>query len=72
MPEGSITEEGVRTNINVGIQYIESWLRGRGTAPIHNLMEDTATAGISRAQLWKWIRHPKGMLDDGRKVTVEL
>jgi malate synthase len=72
VPEGPITEEGVRTNINVGIQYIESWLRGRGAAPIHNLMEDAATAEISRAQLWQWIRHPKGVLDDGRKVTVEL
>lgn len=72
VPEGSITEQGVRTNINVGIQYIESWLQGRGAAPIHNLMEDAATAEISRAQLWQWIRHPKGILDDGRKVTLEL
>lgn len=72
VPEGSITEEGVRTNINVGIQYIESWLRGRGAAPIHNLMEDAATAEISRAQLWQWIRHPEGILTDGRKVTLEL
>ncbi|WP_449539370.1 malate synthase A [Ferdinandcohnia sp. Marseille-Q9671] len=72
VPEGSITEQGVRTNINVGIQYIESWLRGRGAAPIHHLMEDAATAEISRAQLWQWIRHPKGILEDGRKVTIEL
>ncbi|MFS0864084.1 malate synthase A [Fredinandcohnia sp. 179-A 10B2 NHS] len=72
IPEGSITEQGVRTNINVGIQYIESWLQGRGAAPIHNLMEDAATAEISRAQIWQWIRHPKGVLDDGRKVTLEL
>ncbi|WP_027409004.1 malate synthase A [Anoxybacteroides tepidamans] len=72
VPTGPITEEGVRTNINVGIQYIESWLRGRGAAPIHHLMEDAATAEISRAQLWQWIRHPKGVLDDGRKVTEEL
>ena len=57
-------------NINVGIQYIASWLCGRGAVPLHNLMEDAATAEISRAQLWQWIRHPKGVLDDGRKVTV--
>ncbi|MFT4414848.1 malate synthase A [Fredinandcohnia humi] len=72
VPEGKITEQGVRTNINIGIYYIESWLRGRGAAPIHNLMEDAATAEISRAQLWQWIRHPKGVLEDGRKVTLEL
>lgn len=72
VPGGTITEEGVRTNINVGIQYVASWLAGRGAAPIHNLMEDAATAEISRAQLWQWIRHPKGVLADGRKVTVEM
>ncbi|ULT57441.1 malate synthase A [Neobacillus drentensis] len=72
VPNGTITEEGVRTNINVGIQYVASWLNGRGAAPIHNLMEDAATAEISRAQLWQWIRHPKGSLDDGRKVTAEM
>jgi len=72
VPEGTITEQGVRMNINVGIQYVASWLNGRGAAPIHNLMEDAATAEISRAQLWQWIRHPKGVLDDGRKVTVEM
>ncbi|NDI33577.1 malate synthase A [Chengkuizengella sediminis] len=72
VPEGKITEAGVRTNINVGIQYIESWLSGNGAAPIHNLMEDAATAEISRAQLWQWIRHPKGILNDGRKLTLEL
>lgn len=72
VPGGKITEEGVRVNINVGIQYVASWLTGRGAAPIHNLMEDAATAEISRAQLWQWIRHPKGVLSDGRKVTVEM
>jgi malate synthase len=72
IPGGTITEEGVRININVGIQYVESWLSGKGAAPIHNLMEDAATAEISRAQLWQWIRHPKGVLDDGRKVNVEM
>ncbi|OCA82681.1 malate synthase A [Pradoshia sp. D12] len=72
VPEGSITEQGVRTNINVGIQYIESWLNGRGAAPINNLMEDAATAEISRAQVWQWLRHPKGVLDDGRKIDMEM
>jgi malate synthase len=72
VPGGKITEEGVRININVGIQYIASWLSGRGAAPIHHLMEDAATAEISRAQLWQWIRHPKGVLTDGRKVNIEM
>ncbi|WP_413304253.1 malate synthase A [Bacillus sp. 1P10SD] len=72
VPGGTITEEGVRTNINVGIQYVASWLSGRGAAPIYNLMEDAATAEISRAQLWQWIRHLKGILKDGRKVTFEM
>ena len=72
VPKGTITEAGVRMNINVGIQYVASWLCGRGAVPLHNLMEDAATAEISRAQLWQWIRHPKGVLDDGRKVTAEM
>jgi malate synthase len=72
VPEGTITEAGLRTNISVGIQYLESWLRGQGCVPINNLMEDAATAEISRAQVWQWIRHPRGILNDGRKVTVEL
>lgn len=72
VPEGSITESGLRTNVSVGIQYIEAWLRGYGAVPIFNLMEDAATAEISRAQVWQWIRHPKGILDDGRKVTKEM
>ena len=72
VPKGTITEAGVRMNINVGIQYVASWLCGRGAVPLHHLMEDAATAEISRAQLWQWIRHPKGILDDGRKVTAEM
>ncbi|WP_338471597.1 malate synthase A [Niallia sp. XMNu-256] len=72
VPKGTITEVGVRMNINVGIQYIAAWLCGRGAVPINNLMEDAATAEISRAQLWQWIRHPEGKLDDGRKVTLEM
>ncbi|WP_087972649.1 malate synthase A [Oceanobacillus rekensis] len=72
VPEGDITEEGLRTNINVGIQYTAAWLSGSGAVPINNLMEDAATAEISRAQVWQWIRHPKGMLSDGREVTINL
>ena len=72
VPKGRITEAGVRTNISAGIRYLASWLSGRGAAPIDHLMEDAATAEISRAQLWQWIRHPKGVLDDGRKVTAEM
>ncbi len=72
VPEGSITEQGLRSNISVGIQYIASWLSGNGAAPINHLMEDAATAEISRSQVWQWIRHPKGVLEDGRKVDVSL
>lgn len=72
VPKGIITEAGVRQNIRVGILYLESWLSGRGAAPIDHLMEDAATAEISRAQLWQWIRHPQGVLDDGRKVSIEM
>jgi malate synthase len=71
-PEKPITEAGLRMNINVGIHYLGSWLAGNGCVPIHNLMEDAATAEISRSQVWQWIRSPKGVLEDGRKVTVEL
>ncbi|MGI9058908.1 MAG: malate synthase A [Ktedonobacteraceae bacterium] len=72
VPGGTITEAGLRTNINVSLQYMESWLRGSGCVPINNLMEDAATVEISRAQIWQWIRHPRGILTDGRKVTVDL
>jgi len=71
IPKGTITEGGVRKNINVGILYIESWLRGNGAAAIYNLMEDAATAEISRTQLWQWIKH-KAKLDDGREITYEF
>jgi malate synthase len=71
-PERPITENGLRTNINIGIQYLGSWLAGSGCVPIFNLMEDAATAEISRSQIWQWINSPKGILDDGRKVDVEL
>ncbi|PRC92280.1 malate synthase A [Solimicrobium silvestre] len=68
-PETPITEAGLRYNINVGIHYLGAWLAGNGCVPIHNLMEDAATAEISRSQVWQWIRSTKGVLDDGRKVT---
>lgn len=71
-PEAPITEDGLRYNINVGIHYLGAWLAGNGCVPIHNLMEDAATAEISRSQVWQWIRSPKGVLDDGRKVTAEM
>jgi malate synthase len=71
-PTAPITEAGVRNNISVGIQYLGAWLAGNGCVPVFNLMEDAATAEISRSQIWQWIRSPKGVLDDGRKVTVEL
>ena len=71
-PQGPITEDGLRANINIGIQYIGAWIAGTGCVPIFNLMEDAATAEISRAQIWHWIRSPLGVLDDGRKVTREL
>jgi len=68
---GAITEEGLRANVNIGIQYISSWLRGNGAAGIYGLMEDAATAEISRAQVWQWIHHDRA-LDDGREVTPDL
>jgi malate synthase len=71
-PEAPITEAGLAMNINVGIHYLGSWLTGNGCVPIHNLMEDAATAEISRSQVWQWIRSPKGVLDNGTKVTAEL
>ena len=71
-PTRPITEEGLRNNISVGIQYIGAWLAGNGCVPVFHLMEDAATAEISRSQLWQWIRSPKGVLADGRKVTREL
>ena len=71
VPTGDITEEGLRWNIDVGVQYLEAWLRGSGCVPIYNLMEDAATAEICRSQVWQWVRHGAKM-NDGRKVTAEL
>jgi malate synthase len=71
IPEGPVTEKGLRQNVNVGILYLESWLGGSGAVPLYNLMEDAATAEISRTQLWQWIRHG-ARLDDGRVVSADL
>ena len=68
---GEITEEGLRSDVNVGIQYISSWLRGNGAAGIYGLMEDAATAEIARSQVWQWAHHG-AELSDGRTVTKEL
>ena len=71
VPNGTITEAGLRNNISVGIQYTEAWLRGNGAVAINNLMEDAATAEISRSQVWQWLHHG-GVLNDGRKIDHDL
>jgi malate synthase len=71
VPEGTITEAGVRQNVAVGLGYVEAWLRGIGCVPLFNLMEDAATAEISRAQLWQWVHH-HAVMEDGLPVTVEM
>ena len=70
VPQGEITEAGLRGCIRVGVQYLESWLRGNGCVPLYHLMEDAATAEICRAQLWQWLRHG-ARTSDGQAVTVE-
>jgi len=70
--EGKITEQGLKWNIDVGLQYLESWLRGSGCVPIYNLMEDAATAEISRAQVWQWVKHGARLSDDGRVITRQM
>ncbi|MFN8372487.1 MAG: malate synthase A [Anaerolineae bacterium] len=71
VPQGTISEKGLRWNIRVGVQYLEAWLGGNGCVPLYNLMEDAATAEISRAQCWQWLHHG-AQLDDGRRVTPQL
>ncbi len=71
VPTGTITEDGLRGNIRVGVQYLEAWLGGNGCVPLYNLMEDAATAEISRAQIWQWLKH-NAALADGRKITTQL
>jgi malate synthase len=72
VPAGEITERGLCHNIDVGIQYMAAWLAGNGCVPLYNLMEDAATAEISRTQLWQWVHQPTGVLADGRRITPEL
>ncbi|MDH3440621.1 MAG: malate synthase A, partial [Gammaproteobacteria bacterium] len=69
--KGKITEAGVRDNIRVAVEYMAAWLGGNGCVPLNNLMEDAATAEISRAQLWQWTHHATGILDEGRNVSPE-
>jgi malate synthase len=71
VPAGTITEAGLRLNIRVGVQYMEAWLRGNGCVPLYNLMEDAATAEISRTQVWQWL-HNSTTLEDGRTITLPL
>src|SRR6202011_3884220 len=71
VPGGTITEGGLRLDVSVGIQYIESWMRGVGAAAINNLMEDVATAEISRSQVWQWVRH-SSRLTEGPTVNADL
>jgi malate synthase len=71
VPAGTVTESGLRSNVNVGLTYLESWLRGNGYVPIYGALEDTATAEVSRAQVWQWIRHGTRMAN-GRAVTRSL
>lgn len=72
VPEGTITEAGFRNNISVSVQYTAHWLSGTGCVPLYNLMEDAATAEISRAQLWQWVHHDSGKLNDGRNIDIAL
>ncbi len=72
VPGGQVTEAGLRNNVSVGLQYLEAWLQGNGAVAIYNLMEDAATAEISRAQIWQWLHQPEATLADGRKVTPSL
>jgi malate synthase len=72
VPQGPITESGLRTNVSVGVQYLGAWLSGLGCVPINNLMEDAATAEISRSQVWQWIHSPNGVLEDGRTIDATL
>ncbi len=72
IPTGTITAGGLRTNVDVGIRYMAAWLSGNGCVPIYNLMEDAATAEISRSQVWQWLHNPNPRLEDGRPITLNL
>jgi malate synthase len=71
VPAGTITEQGLRHNVRVGVQYLEAWLGGNGCVPLYHLMEDAATAEISRTQVWQWLRHG-ARFADGRPITADL
>jgi malate synthase len=71
VPKGTITEKGLRHNLSVGVLYLEAWLRGSGCVPIYNLMEDAATAEISRAQVWQWLHHG-ARAEDGRTIDQAM
>ncbi len=70
--KGKITEAGLRDNISIAVQYMAAWLGGNGCVPLNNLMEDAATAETSRAQVWQWVHHATGVLDEGRNITYDL
>jgi len=72
LPDGTITEQGLRNNVSVGVQYLASWLSGTGCVPINFLMEDAATAEIARTQVWQWVHHPEAKLAEGPEVTMDL
>jgi malate synthase len=72
IPTGTITAAGLRTNVDVGIRYMAAWLSGNGCVPLYHLMEDAATAEISRSQIWQWLHNPNARLDDGRPITRDL
>ena len=72
IPQGLISQAGLSDNISIGLRYLAAWLDGRGAVPVHSLMEDAATAEIARAQIWQWVRYPKGIMEDGRNITFEL
>lgn len=72
VPEGTITLQGLTNNVSVSLHYLESWLRGQGCVPLDNLMEDAATAEISRVQIWQWVRYAKGVLNDGTKISRQM
>ncbi len=71
VPAGTISDRGLRTNITVGVRYLEAWLRGSGCVPLNHLMEDAATAEISRTQVWQWVRHQAKTSEDGKPITAE-
>ena len=72
VPSGSVTQRGFRSNVNISLLYLEAWLRGSGCVPLYNLMEDAATAEISRAQIWQWNRHERGRFEDGTRISLAL